>query len=167
MGEFFEWLSVIALATVKVLPALGLAIAHDMKPWQIFVTLSSGSMIGVTFFTLFGLRFRKWRKVRRMRKGIYKPLKYRKARKWKRMWMRFGLPGIALITPPMISPPVGALIAVIFERSKTRILIYMAVSVLLWSALFAVVGDQFLDWVHGPVETVVPDVLDPDLRNHK
>jgi hypothetical protein len=137
MAEFLEWLSVVALASVKVLFALAAAIAHGMKPWKIFVALSAGSMLGVAFFTLFGLRIRKWRKDRRQRLGIQKPLNFRKARKWKRMWLRFGLPGIAVLTPPLISPPIGALIAVIFERSKTRIFIYMGISILVWSAIFA------------------------------
>ena len=148
MGEFLQWLSVVGLASIKVLFALGAALASDMKPWKIFVALSVGSMLGVTFFTFFGLRIRKWQKERRIRKGIRKPLNYRKARKWKKMWLRFGLPGIAILTPPLISPPIGALIAVIFERRRSRILIYMAVSILIWSAIFALVGDQFLALIH-------------------
>jgi Na+-transporting NADH:ubiquinone oxidoreductase subunit NqrB len=148
MGEFLEWLSVVGLSTVKVLAGLAMAITHGMKPWEIFAALAAGSMIGVTFFTFFGLTIRRWRKERRMRLGIVKPLNYRKARKWKRMWLRFGLPGIALLTPPLISPPIGALIAVIFERRKGRILAYMGVSILLWSALFALVGDQILALIH-------------------
>jgi hypothetical protein len=144
MGEFLAWLSVMALATVKVLPALGLAIAHDMKPWEIFSALAGGSMLGVTFFTLFGLQIRRWQKERRIRKGIVKPLNFRKARKWKRMWLKFGLPGVALITPPMISPPVGALIAVIFERRRGRILLYMGISILIWSTIFAFAGEGLL-----------------------
>lgn len=148
MAEFLEWLSVVGLATLKVLPALGLAMAHGMKRWEIFVALASGSFLGVAFFTVFGLRIRKWRKHRRIQKGIQKPLNYRKARKWKRMWLRFGLPGIALLTPPMISPPIGAIIAVIFERRQGRILAFMGASILLWSALFAILGHEILELLH-------------------
>lgn len=148
MGEILEWLSVIGMATVKVLPALGMALAYGMEGWEIFVTLASGAMIGVTFFTLFGLRIRRWQKERRRAKGIVKPLNIRKARKWKRMWMRFGLPGIALLTPPMISPPIGSIIAIIFERRQGRILAFMAVSILIWCLLFAVMGQQILNLIH-------------------
>jgi hypothetical protein len=148
MAEFLEWLSVVALATVKVLPALGLAMTHGMKHWEIFVSLAAGSFLGVSFFTIFGLRIRKWRKERRRAKGIVKPLNYRKARKWKRMWLRFGLPGIALLTPPLISPPIGALIAVIFERRRGRILLYMGVSIVLWCTVFALLGHQVLEFFH-------------------
>jgi hypothetical protein len=204
MGEILQWLSVVGLATVKVLAGLGVGIAYGMKPWQIFVCLAAGSMIGVVFFTFFGQRIRVWRKERRKQRyileleeigkarkviarrvlfwqskpamlipgflrrmfgsinGSYrlwlrkrrrksrKPaaLNFRKARKWKKMWLRYGLPGIALLTPPLISPPIGALIAAFFERRRGRILAYMGVSILLWSALFAAVGHQILALIH-------------------
>lgn len=145
MNEFLEWLTVVGLASLKVLPALGLALAHKLPAWEIFISLAIGSMLGVTFFTLFGLRIRRWRKERRKRKGIRKPFNIRKARKWKRLWIRYGLPGVALLTPPVLSPPVGALIAVIFERRQGRILLYMGLSILVWCSLFALLGQQLYD----------------------
>ncbi|MEY3442760.1 MAG: hypothetical protein RLZZ519_1041 [Bacteroidota bacterium] len=148
MAEFLQWLSVIGMSTLKVIPALVMAMAYGMKHWQIFVGLFSGSMIGVGFFTFFGLRIIKWRKERRRRLGIVKPLNYRKARKYKRMWIRFGLPGIALLTPIFFGPAIGAVIAVIFERNQMRIFAYMGVSIAIWSAVFALLGHQVLELVH-------------------
>jgi hypothetical protein len=112
------------------------------------VGLFAGTMIGVGFFTFFGLRIIKWRKERRRRLGIVKPLNYRKARKYKRMWIRFGLPGIALLTPIFFGPAIGAVIAIIFERSQMRIFLYMGVSIAVWSAIFALLGHQVLELIH-------------------
>lgn len=148
MAEFLQWLSVIGMSTLKVIPALVMAMAYGMKHWQIFVGLFAGSMIGVGFFTFFGLRIIKWRKERRRRLGIVKPLNYRKARKYKRMWIRFSLPGIALLTPIFFGPAIGAVIAIIFERSQMRIFLYMGVSIAVWSAIFALLGHQVLELIH-------------------
>ena len=148
MAEFLQWLSVIGMSTLKVIPALVMAMAYGMKHSQIFVGLFAGSMIGVGFFTFFGLRIIKWRKERRRRLGIVKPLNYRKARKYKRMWIRFGLPGIALLTPISFGPAIGAVIAIIFERSQMRIFLYMGVSIAAWSAIFALLGHQVLELIH-------------------
>jgi hypothetical protein len=148
MAEFMEWLSVIGLSSLKVIPGLALALAQNMRPWEIFAALGIGSMAGVVFFTLFGLRIRRWRKERRKRKGIQKPLNFRKARKWKRMWLRYGLPGVALLTPPLLSPPIGSFIAVVFEKRKGRILLYMGMSITLWCTIFALLGQQFLELIH-------------------
>jgi hypothetical protein len=149
MAELIKWLTVTGLAALKVVPALGLAISLKMNRWEIFVALAAGSFMGVSFFTLFGLRIRGWLKERRDRKGIRKPMNYRKARKWKRMWLRFGLVGIALLTPPVISPPVGAIISVIFEKRRSRILLCMGASILAWSVVFAFLGEQILRLLHG------------------
>ena len=148
MAEFLQWLSVIAMATLKDLPALGMAMLYDMEHWEIFVSLFAGSMLGVGFFAFFGLRIIKWRKERRRRLGIVKPLNFRKARKYKRIWLRFGLPGIALLTPILFGPAIGALICVIFERSQLRILLYMGVSIAIWCAIFALLGHQVMELFH-------------------
>jgi hypothetical protein len=148
MTEILQWLSVIAMATVKDLPALGMAMLYKMDRWEIFVSLVVGSMIGVAFFTFFGLRIQRWRKERRHQLGIKKPLNYRKARKWKRMWLRFGLPGISLLTPILFGPAMGALICVIFERRQGRIMLYMGVSISLWSVVFALLGHQVMEFFH-------------------
>lgn len=148
MTEFLQWLSVIAMATVKDLPALGMAMLYDMQHWEIWVSLVAGSMIGVAFFTFFGLRIQRWRKERRHRLGSKKPLNYRKARKWKRLWQRFGLPGISLLTPILFGPAIGALICVIFERRQGRIMLYMGVSISLWCLVFAFLGHEVMELFH-------------------
>jgi hypothetical protein len=148
MAEFMTWLTVAGISSLKVIPGLALAMAQDMSSVEIFVTLAVGSMLGVIFFTMFGMRIRKWRKERRRRKGIQKPLNFRKARKWKRMWVRYGLPGVALLTPPLLSPPIGAFIAVAFEKRKGRILLFMGMSILLWCTIFALLGHQVLEVIH-------------------
>lgn len=178
--DFLQWLSVIGLSAFKVIPGLALAIAYNMHPIEIFICLSIGGMLGTTFFTLFAVRIRQWRKRRRVRKvqefrelqlekldegitppapaGIAKPSRFerrmnkpvniRKARRTKRLWNKVGIIGIALITPPIISPPVGALISVFFGERLKRIFLFMFLSTLLWAAIFALLGHQILELLY-------------------
>jgi hypothetical protein len=48
----------------------------------------------------------------------------------------------------MLSPPIGTLIAVLFERRKGRILIFMGASILLWCTIFALLGKGALEAIH-------------------
>ncbi len=178
--DFLQWLSVIGLSAFKVIPGLALAIAYNMHPLEIFICLSIGGMLGITFFTLFAVRIRQWRKRRRVRKaqkykalekerladgktppapeGIAKPSRFerrmnkpvniRKARRTKRLWNKVGIIGIALITPPIISPPIGALISVFFGERLRRIFLFMFLSTLLWAAIFALLGHQILELLY-------------------
>lgn len=146
--KLLHWLTVIGIATLKMIPALGLSLGYGMRPWEIFATEAIGGLLSVFFFTFFGMQIRQWRKDRRKRLGISKPLNYRKAKTWKRRWTRFGLPGIAIIVPPFLSPMLAALISVYFERSRLRILLWLGLSVIAWAGIFSFLGHQILDLIH-------------------
>lgn len=142
-----QYVSVIALSSLKVIPGLGLALVYEMNALEIFISLSAGGILGIFLFTLLGEQIRGWMKRRRQKKykDNPKPLKIRKARRILRIWNKYGLVGVAILTPPMISPPFGAIIAVAFRESRMRILIYMSISVVVWAAIFALLGDQILE----------------------
>lgn len=96
-----------------------------------------GGMIGVLLFTYLTVPV----------KAFYKRLFPKKARKFTklnrriiRVRQRFGLWGIALITPPIFSIPVGAIVASSMYSNKKKVLATMFVSVLFWSVLSSVVS---------------------------
>jgi hypothetical protein len=63
-------------------------------------------------------------------------------RKIVRIWTKYGLFGIALLTPIILSIPLGTLIANSLESNRKKIVLYMFVSILFWSltmtSLFAI-----------------------------
>ena len=49
-----------------------------------------------------------------------------------RFWIRFGLPGMALLTPVVFSPIVGTLLAVSFGGNRRKVLLWMTASAFFW-----------------------------------
>lgn len=49
-----------------------------------------------------------------------------------RIWQRTGLTGIALLTPLLLTPIGGTILAISFKASRWRILLYMLSSALFW-----------------------------------
>ncbi|MEM6268277.1 MAG: hypothetical protein AAF998_02515 [Bacteroidota bacterium] len=145
--DILKMLSVAGLSALKVIPGAALAVARELNPVEIFLSLFVGGMLGIIFFAYFGTRIRKWRKARLKKRGVNKPFKIRRIRRIMRIWKRFGLAGVAVLTPPMISPPFGAIIAVAFGERFERILAFMAVSMALWAGIFALIGKQVLEWI--------------------
>ncbi|MEM7035374.1 MAG: hypothetical protein AAF570_00265 [Bacteroidota bacterium] len=145
-----QFLSVIGLSGLKMIPGLALAVVYEMTQFQIFLSLAIGGVAGVVAFSLLAMPIRNWRKRKRREKmkTSTKPLKIKKARKIVKLWKKYGLVGIAILTPPVVSPPIGSFIAVAFGEKFVRILLYMIPSVLVWSALFALLGDWFLALLH-------------------
>ncbi len=73
-------------------------------------------------------------KINKKKKRIFTPYK----RKLVRLKTRYGLIGISIITPTIISIPVGTIVAArIYKHDRRHVFIYLAVSVIAWSAMFS------------------------------
>ncbi len=90
-----------------------------------------GMMASVVLFTSFlGNYFHQW-----ILKTFYKNQKlFTKGNRRKIMiWKKFGLLGVAFLTPILFTPIGGAMIANGFGESKERIYLYMFVSAVVWA----------------------------------
>jgi len=65
------------------------------------------------------------------KKKIFTP----RARSFVRTWQRYGLVGLAALTPVLFSIPVGTFVMTRLESNRKKILLYMFVSIVCWSLL--------------------------------
>ncbi|MFN4122884.1 MAG: hypothetical protein ACK4GL_06225 [Flavobacteriales bacterium] len=63
----------------------------------------------------------------------------RRSRLFVKILRQYGLPGLSLITPPIISIPAGCIIATRLYGKSPKVLGYMLLSVVFWSFTFAAV----------------------------
>jgi len=80
-------------------------------------------------------------RARRTAKG--KPLFNRRSRGVVRVYKRFGMPGIAFLTPILFSPVGGTVIATQLHVPRWRIMLHMFWSALLWGAAFTMIAMRF------------------------
>ena len=139
MEFILKWLSVFALSSVKMLlGGMPLAISYSFTPLEAFSATALGSITGCFFFVYCGnWVLKRWEG----RKGhIKKPLlakKIKSLRKFIRIRNKYGMPGIAILTPAVLSIPVGCLLAVRFYHHPTIVLRWLIPSCLLWCALLS------------------------------
>lgn len=118
-----------------------------------------GMMMSVIIFTYFG----EW-----MRSLVLKRF-YRNTRKFTARtrrfarWRKYGLTGIAALTPLFLTPIGGTLLAVGATKSKGRILFAMLISASAWSAIFTSViyflgTDYFPAFMKWIFENAPPDI---------
>ncbi|MBK9320849.1 MAG: hypothetical protein IPM91_20010 [Bacteroidetes bacterium] len=50
-----------------------------------------------------------------------------------KVWKKYGLTGIAIITPVILSIPIGTIVANSLESNRKKIFLYMFISLMLWS----------------------------------
>lgn len=114
--------------------------AADLTFFETFIFSFLGMMTTVCIFTLIGDSLRqKLLLVFRKDKKLFTP----RNRKLVRIWAKYGVIGVAFLTPLFLSPIGGALLANSFGGSKKKIIGYMAISACFWGITYIVTFNVF------------------------
>lgn len=149
--EILKAVPIYLLCTLKVIfgPTLGYAAGlHILTTMIVTVT---GMMTSVVAFTYFG----EWLRMKLLKRWIDSRKKFSpNNRRIVTVWKKFGLAGIAVLTPLALTPIGGTLLAASFGAPKGKIILYMLIS----SIVFAVVFSGAI-YVFG--ENVLPEWMRP------
>ncbi|UXP33722.1 hypothetical protein N6H18_07120 [Reichenbachiella agarivorans] len=133
--EILKYLSIYLGSMLKIMVGPVLGLTYD---YNIFITgtlTALGMMTSVYLITFFGANIRHYSQaiLNRKRKNIFS----KKTRQYVRIWQKYGVPGIAFLTPVLFMPIGGAIIANAFGGKKADIFKYMWISSLFWSYFLA------------------------------
>lgn len=109
------------------------------------LTTVAGMMTVVLLFTYAGLWLRE--KVIPRIFGRQKKFSQR-SRKFVRIWKKYGLVGVAALTPIFLTPIGGSILAVSSGSPKEKIILFMFISASVWAVIFSVAtyffGNEYL-----------------------
>jgi len=132
-----------ALATFKFAMAVPFFILEEkLSFWEgLLFSISSGTFGVILFMYLSTRLLQAWRWIQK-KLGIWRNVRPKKifTRKNRRIvWLksRYGLIGIAVLTPILLSIPLGCFLAVRFYKNKRKVFLYMLGGIILWSFIFA------------------------------
>ena len=100
-----------------------------------------GPVAGVAAGISPGLTWALHQRQRRQLRG--KPLFSKRSRNIVRIFRRFGMPGIAFLTPILFSPIGGTVIATQLHVPRVRILLHMLWSAAFWAAMLTLLALRF------------------------
>ena len=69
------------------------------------------------------------------RKAPPKKIFSRRSRRMVRIWRRYGLLGLAALTPVLFSIPIGTFFMIRLEKNRNKIVLYMFISITIWSLI--------------------------------
>ena len=140
MGTWGEIIIVFLLSTVKFsLAGVPTAIFYGFPFFKAVLVTSLGGFAGAVVFIYMSEKILEFYYKRRAAKHAKNPNlvhapKFTKRNKIiVRIKSKFGLPGIALLTPLLLSIPLGCFIAVRYFKNKHKVLLYMFCAVFFWS----------------------------------
>jgi hypothetical protein len=99
------------------------------------LTTVFGMMTVVFLFTFFGDWLRDKVLIRFVKKN--KAKSEARNKRFATIWKKYGLPGVALLTPLILTPIGGTLLAVSSGSPKDKIIFYMFISASFWSVVFS------------------------------
>ena len=99
---------------------------------KVIIVACAGGITGNVIFTNLSAAILRWMDNYRHKRNIHKKIFTKSTRRMIRIKQRFGLAGIAAITP-LISQPIGAFFAEKFFKDKKKVILYLSISVIIWS----------------------------------
>jgi len=129
LGNIYKWLSVLIFSMLKFVggPLAGFTL-HLTIFETIFFTIL-GMMISVVIVSTCGLWIRNKLLVQFLKK---KPIFSKKNRKIVKVWNKYGITGVAALTPILFTPIGGTAIVVSFGVPLYKIWFYMFVAAFFW-----------------------------------
>lgn len=97
------------------------------------LTTVAGMMTVVFLFTFFG----NWIRTRVFGKFGKRKINLKRAAKLEMIWKRYGLLGVAFLTPVILTPIGGTLLAVSSGSPREKIIFYMFVSAAFWAVVIS------------------------------
>lgn len=141
MDVVVKWLMISLSSSLKFIAGPLLGRLYDLPWWETAFFTFFGMMISIVLFSTVaraffykyvkGIFFRNEKKISPAKRRIVK------------VWNKFGLSGVAFLTPIILTPIGGAIVATSFGLKPVRIIAYMAVSSAFW-ALVLTLGLYFI-----------------------
>jgi hypothetical protein len=134
MELILKIITVVLWSAVKYIVGISFAIGFGFSHVNIFVLTVGGGMLGVVVYLyLWQLILTIWH---RFRPKKNKPIKFSPfKRKLVKFIKKYEVWGIAFLTPILLTPPIGTVLAASIEHNKWRIKLLMLFSFIFWTVL--------------------------------
>ncbi|MEO9872530.1 hypothetical protein [Ekhidna sp.] len=149
MATALKYFTVYFLSGLKFVFGPTFGVANDLPIPAIIILTALGMMTTIYLFTFFGDEIRTFFGRFRKNKRVFS----KKSRRFVKIWRRFGLKGMCLLTPLVLTPPGGGLLVNLLGSKKKLILKWMWISAFLWSTIITLVI-KYAFWL---VEDFIPN----------
>lgn len=140
-----------ATAFIKFTIALVAGVANkSLNFFEILLAVGGGASVSVVVYTFFGQGINFW--IKRVFKRR-KPTSFKRRRRVYTIWKKYGLFGVAMLSP-ILSPMISVAVAVSFQEPPRRIILFNIGSILFWTILFALAREGILD--------LLPEMVQPE-----
>jgi hypothetical protein len=134
LNIFVSILFVFLASVVELWLSIPLGLVLKLNPLLIIVAAAAGSIVSAFLVVTLGEGVRKW-----FIKWRYGSKSIEHGRIYK-IWNKYGIIGLGLLSPLLFGAPLGAAIGVGLGAPKNRLLIWMSIGIVVWSVVLTLVA---------------------------
>jgi hypothetical protein len=127
-------ISVFLASVIELWLGIPLGLFLDLNPVLIAITAAAGSILSAFLFAILGEGIRKW-----FIKWRYNG-KSPKEGKIYDIWNKYGIVGLGLLSPLLFGAPLGTALGIGLGAPKDRLLLWMTIGIVIWSAFLTAAG---------------------------
>jgi membrane protein DedA with SNARE-associated domain len=128
-----KFFTTIGLGILELWAAIPAGFAMGLHPVLVGLASGIGSVIGAVLIILPGARLREWLLRKKASPEKQKGRIYR-------IWDRYGVAGLGLLSPLLTGAPLGAAIGISLGASPGRLLFWMGLGIAAWTVLLTALG---------------------------
>ena len=133
MELLIKFITVTGLGIIELWAAIPAGTALKLHPLLNGIASALGAMIGAVFVIFFGERLRKWL-LNKKEKGE------RNKGRIDRIWEKYGVVGLGMLSPLITGAPLGAAIGISLGASPRRLIIWMSIGIVIWTVLLTTIS---------------------------
>lgn len=130
VDEVILYITIYLLCMLKIIFGPTMGFAAGLHPLVSTLLTIAGMMTTISIFIFFGEKLKHTSIIRFFKfKKKFSP----KTRRFVKIWKKYGIIGISFLTPILLSPPGGAILAIAFGGSRKQTIFYMFIFSVMWS----------------------------------
>lgn len=133
MEYMMKLLTVSGIGAVELWAAIPAGFILQLNPMETGIAAATGAILGVLVVLKLGERMRTI--LMHNRKSEDKKLGH-----IHRIWARYGVAGLGMLAPLLVGAPLGAVLGITLGAPVNRLLLWMSLGIVLWSAVLTLAG---------------------------
>lgn len=133
MEILIKFITVTGLGIIELWAAIPAGTALKLHPLLNGVASALGAIIGAVVVIFFGERIRQWVLKKKEKKDKNKGRIYR-------IWEKYGVIGLGMLSPLLTGAPLGAAIGISLGASPKRLIIWMSIGIVIWTILLTAIS---------------------------
>ncbi|WP_078382212.1 small multi-drug export protein [Sutcliffiella halmapala] len=165
MSIYIAYIIVFLLGATPFLEVVGvipIGVAAGLPALPVTILAFLGNILTIWLLILLIDRVKLWLQRRKEKKG--KEVSEKREKRAATIWKKYGLPGLAFVSPILIGSHLGVILAMSFGGTRKQITIWMTFSVIVWTVGMGIASHYGIDFLFNQTgrDGFLTDLLDTE-----